>query len=92
MAGPKVRRLLEEIMAPSTWVVSTPFAREHFGRGKAEGRAEGWAEAILRVLAARKVEVPDDARTRILACTDTRQLDTWLDRAVTATDIADLFE
>ncbi|WP_289850898.1 hypothetical protein [Actinoallomurus purpureus] len=40
----------------------------------------------------RVFEVPKDARARICAWTDLRQLDTWLDRAVIATSIADLFD
>ena len=83
-------------MASTTWPVYSPFAREHFGRGKREGREEGRVEgeasAVLRVLAARGIQVPDDVRARICACTDTRQLDTWLDRAAGATAISDLFE
>jgi hypothetical protein len=90
------RRILEEIMASTAWPVHAPFAREHYGRGKddgrVEGRVEGEANAVLRVLAVRGIEVPEDARARIRACTDTGQLDTWLDRAVAATSITDLFE
>jgi hypothetical protein len=37
------RPAVEEVMPETTWVVSTPFAKEHFGRGKAEGFAEGLA-------------------------------------------------
>jgi hypothetical protein len=108
MAAPVVRRVLEEIVASSTWPVYSPFAREHYGRGKDEGRVEGRAEgraegrvegraegevdALLRVLAARGVEVPEDVHARIRACTDMGQLNTWIDRAVAATSIADLFE
>ena len=120
MAASAARRLMEEIMASTTWPVYSPFAREHFGRGKregreegleegraeglvegrveglvegrVEGRVEGEASAVLRVLAARGIQVPDDVRARICACTDTRQLDTWLDRAVDATAVSDLFE
>ncbi|HUR09698.1 MAG TPA: hypothetical protein VM347_44675 [Nonomuraea sp.] len=42
MSAPEIRRLLEEIMksASTEWPVYSPFAREHFGRGKAEGKAE----------------------------------------------------
>jgi hypothetical protein len=83
-------------MSSSTWLVYSPFAREHFGRGKAEGlaegRAKGWAKAVLRVLAARRIEVPEEARVRISACADLRQLDVWLDRAVVATSVAELFD
>jgi predicted transposase YdaD len=84
----------------ASWPVYSPFAREHYGRGKdeglaegrAEGRAEGEAQAILRVLAARRIEVPEEARVRIRECTDQRQFDTWLDRALVATAVTDLFD
>ncbi|GAB2865355.1 hypothetical protein GCM10027176_78920 [Actinoallomurus bryophytorum] len=96
MAAPAVRCVLGEIMTSSTWPVYSPFAREHFGRGKdeglAEGRAKGEAEAVLRVLAARGIEVPEEARARISACADLRQLNAWLDRAVVATSVAELFD
>jgi hypothetical protein len=92
MATPAIRRILEEIMSSSPWPVYSPFAREHFGRGKAEGLAEGEALTILKVLAARQIEVPDDVRARIRGCADQRQLDTWLDRAIVATSVNDLFD
>jgi hypothetical protein len=96
MAAPAARRILEEIMASTTWPVHSRFAREHFGRGKeegkAEGKAEGEAESVLRVLAVRGVEVPDDVRARIRACSDLRQLEVWLERAVSADCAADLFD
>jgi hypothetical protein len=34
MAAPTVRRILEEVMSSKTWPIYSPFAREHFGRGK----------------------------------------------------------
>jgi hypothetical protein len=96
MSAPAVRRVLEEIMASTDWPVHSPFAREHFGRGKAEGRVEGEvvgeAESVLKVLAVRGVEVPEDVQVRVRACTDTEQLDAWLGRAATATSVTDLFD
>ena len=59
--------------------------RERDGRNRAEGKAEGEGQAVLTVLDARGVPVPDAIREQILACTDLAQLDTWLRRAVTAT-------
>ncbi|MGW2015452.1 hypothetical protein [Streptomyces sp. NPDC001927] len=68
---------------------------ETFLKGKAEGevagKAEAKAEAVLRVLAARGVDVPEAAALRISSCTDTDVLDTWLDRAITATTAEELF-
>lgn len=66
------------------------FARHYVGLGKAEGKAEGEARAVLTVLEGRGVAVPDDVREQILGCTDLDQLDTWLRRAGNATTIDDV--
>jgi hypothetical protein len=58
--------------------------------GMAKGRAEGEAEALLAVLDARGIHVPDDIRVDITACTDTAQLEVWIRRAVTAEKIEDV--
>ncbi|UBU16074.1 RpnC/YadD family protein [Nonomuraea gerenzanensis] len=99
MSMPDIQRLLEEIMASTAWPVYSPFAREHFGRGREEGKAEGMAEgqakeaaeSVLLVLRTRGLDIPDDTRTRITACTDLAQLHTWLIRATTAHTSQDLF-
>ncbi|MEV5889859.1 hypothetical protein [Nonomuraea fuscirosea] len=68
-----------------------PFVREWVEQGEAMGRAVGEAlgeaESILKILNKRGIPVTDEARERILACTDTTILDAWLDRALTATSI-----
>ncbi|WP_433183147.1 hypothetical protein [Actinoallomurus sp. CA-150999] len=74
-------------MPTEHWPVYSPFAKEHFGRGKAEGRAR----AILIVLDAQGFEVPEDARARVGECTDLEQLDVWLRRAAVAASIDDVF-
>ena len=51
--------------------------------GKARGQAEGKADSVLSVLTSRGIEVPDEVRAKILACTDVAVLDRWLRRAVT---------
>ncbi|MEU7749882.1 hypothetical protein AB0B61_55980, partial [Nonomuraea sp. NPDC049158] len=95
-----------EIMksASTKWPVYSPFAREHYGRGKADGIAEGKAEgrtegkaeeagrSVLLVLAARGFDVPDDVSARIATCTDLAQLETWLARAATAQTLQGLFD
>jgi hypothetical protein len=58
--------------------------------GKAEGEAKGKAEALLRILAQRRLSVSEDQRRRILACTDLATLDGWLDRALLTTSVDDL--
>jgi predicted transposase YdaD len=87
-------------MASTSWPVHSRFAREHFGRGKDEGRAEGLvegrakgkADAVLKILATRGIEVPDAARERICSHTDAQLLDVWLERAVSANAVTDLFD
>jgi hypothetical protein len=76
-----------------------PFVDRLLAEGQAKGRAEGRAKAmaegaaciILRVLAARGLEVPTKVREQVLTCTDISQLDTWADRAATATSLEDVF-
>jgi hypothetical protein len=66
-----------------TWPVYSPFARAHYSRGQ--------AEAILIVLKARKLDVNDDERARIVTCTNLRLLKIWVRRAVRAERTSDLF-
>ncbi|MGH3295569.1 MAG: hypothetical protein ACRDP7_27610, partial [Trebonia sp.] len=99
MAPLAVQRILEQLMTSGTWPVYSPFAKEHFGRGKKEGKkegkqegkAEGGAESILLVLEARGLDVTDAERERITACTDLKQLRKWITRAATAEKTSDLF-
>lgn len=53
-----------------------------------EGVEQGKAQSILVVLEARGVKVPADVRAQILGCKDEALLERWLQRAVTAPDVA----
>jgi hypothetical protein len=94
------RDYLEGCMTTTTHRYQSDFARRYFDageaegeeKGRAEGKAEGEAWAVLAVLSARGIEVPDDVRQRIEACTDLEQLGTWIRRAVTAVAAQDIFE
>ncbi|QIS19697.1 hypothetical protein [Nocardia terpenica] len=59
------------------------FRSETCQRVRGEGRVEGKASAILNVLDARGIAVPDEARERITTCTDDTVLDRWIRQAVT---------
>ena len=59
--------------------------------GKAEGRAEGEARSILRVLERRGLAVSAEQHERILGCPELATLEGWLDKAVTAVTIEELF-
>ncbi len=82
------RNYLEALMTTTTRQYQSDFARRYFG----EGEATGEARALLAVLDARGIEVPDEVRADIVGCTDIDQLDTWIRRAATAGTVADLFD
>jgi hypothetical protein len=71
---------------------------DHIARGEAQGEARGEARgeikgevrSILKVLEARGLEVPEEVRAEIGACTDLDRLDAWLRAAATATSARDL--
>jgi hypothetical protein len=79
-----VRRALEELMA-------TVFRDEFVDGLLDQGRAEGEAAMLLRVLAARGFAVPDDIKQRVQSCADLAQLEAWGDRAVTAKSLEEIF-
>lgn len=70
--------------------VGSEYRSELLREVDARGEARGEAGAVLTVLDARGVPVPEAIREQILACTDLTQLDTWLRRATTATTADDV--
>ncbi len=56
-----------------------------------QGRAEGEAQMLLRFLAARGFEIPDDIRERVQSCPDTARLEAWGALAATASSLEDIF-
>ncbi|WP_406124151.1 hypothetical protein [Streptomyces sp. NBC_00989] len=59
--------------------------------GQAEGKAEGEAALILRLLEKRGILVSEDTQERVTSCTDLDTLTLWFDRALTVTVAEDLF-
>ena len=53
-----------------------------WAEGKAEGKAESAARAVLTVLRVRGIAVPEVARQRIVAERDPARLERWLVRVV----------
>lgn len=90
------RTLLEELMATGTYEYQSDFARRYYGEGKAEGEAEGKAagkaEAVLTILEDRSVPVSEEARARIVTCTDLDQLDAWLHKVIKVSNADELFD
>jgi hypothetical protein len=60
--------------------------------GRNEARTETQANAVLTVLRARGIAVPDAERTRILAQKDLQRLERWLEKAIIATSIGEVID
>ncbi|WP_052518409.1 hypothetical protein [Archangium violaceum] len=61
-------------------------------KGLAKGLQQGLSGGILRILGARGVHVDEEARQRILDCTDVATLDRWFDRALNAITLSDVLD
>jgi hypothetical protein len=88
------RRALEELM--KGYEYQSDFARKYVAQGRAEGLAEGRVEeaarAVLAVLRARGIAVPDSIRERILAQKDPERLERWLEKAAVASSVATVLD
>ena len=92
------RRSLEAMM--KGYEYQSDFARKYvaeglaegLAKGRAEGRAEEAARALLTVLRARGIAVPDAVRERILAQKEPERLERWLERAAVATSVAEVID
>ena len=68
------------------------FAKKYVAQGRAEGRTEEAAHAVLTVLRARGLVVPDAVRERILAQKDPDRLERWLEKAAVASSVATVLD
>lgn len=75
-------------MNTQTFHYQSQIAADH----RAEGEAKARAVDVVRILERRAIPMNEESRQHILACRDLEQLDLWFDRALTATDIHQLFE
>jgi hypothetical protein len=57
----------------------------------AQGMAQGEAHILLRIMAARGLDIPEHIRARVAECADTARLEAWADRAATATSVDEIF-
>jgi hypothetical protein len=84
------RKLLEDLVSTTKDRYFSDWARRQHAEGFAEGQAEGEARAIVTVLMARGIDISDEARAKITACTDLEQLNQWIQRAAVAECVEDL--
>ncbi|WP_068052317.1 hypothetical protein [Nocardia xishanensis] len=86
------RHFLESLMTTGTYEYKSDFARRYYARGKADGEATGEARALLTMLRARRIRVPDEAEARIRECTDADLLNSWVERAATAKSLGEVLD
>jgi hypothetical protein len=84
---PSARDALEELMKT---VIKDEFLDGILAQGEAVGLVKGEARMLLRYLGSR-FDVPTAIRERVTSCADTAQLEAWLDRAVAATTLDEIF-
>lgn len=81
------RDALEELLKT---VIKDEFLDGILAQGEAAGLVKGEARMLLRYLATR-FELPSAVRERVTSCADTAQLEEWLDRAVSAAGLEEIF-
>ena len=89
LASDAARQVLEAMMTTSKY--EKTFIERIPDEGIAEGEAKGKAEAVLRLLDRRGVALSLEQRQLVESSTDPARLDTWFDRAVSATTAAEIF-
>ena len=96
VAPESARAALEELMMTH---LKDPFVDGFLDQGRAEGMAQGVAQGVaqgeahilLRIMAARGLDIPEHIRARVAECADTARLEAWADRAATATSVQEVF-
>jgi hypothetical protein len=71
---------------------SSPTGIWVYDQGVAKGFAQGMTKAVLALLEARGIDVPQADQERICRCTDGATLDGWIRRAVSIGTAAELFD
>ena len=56
-----------------------------------EGEAKGKVNALLQLLALRKLAITDEQKKKLEACLDLTQLDDWFSQAFSAKNAAEIF-
>ncbi len=94
------QKCLEELLTTRRYEYQSEFVRKYIFQGRAEGheqgllegKAHGEAAALLGVIEARGLSLPEEVRARIVECTDITLLDGWVRRAATASSVDELFD
>ena len=81
-----VERLLEE----DEWLLELPFQQRILAEGRRQGRREGEAEVLLRLLRVRFGPLPEDVMARLNAA-DAETLLRWSERILSAPTLDAVF-
>jgi Uma2 family endonuclease len=82
--------MAQALLTKGNPVLEAAIARDR-SEGRTQGRAEGRAEALLLILDQRGLSIGSADRARILSERDTSRVERWISRALTCTDLVDLF-
>lgn len=92
-AGAAARKMLEAIMSTfQGYEYHSEFARKYWSQGREEGRVAATAEAVIKVLLGRGLEVSEAEEKAILKTTDLARLENWLVRALHVAAAKELLE
>lgn len=87
LASPTVRRPLEDLMK-TVW--KDDFVDGLLDEGREDGRLSDAREKLLQLLG-KRLSVSATARKRVEGCADIGTINTWLDRAITAKSLKEVF-
>ncbi|MBO0821159.1 MAG: hypothetical protein J2P26_09945, partial [Nocardiopsaceae bacterium] len=90
LASDAARQTLEALMTTAEWTTH-PFIEGFKKEGIQEGLAVAKAQDVLKIIDARGIKVTDEQRDQVTASAGVAVLDTWFDRALTATTADDIF-
>jgi hypothetical protein len=91
MSDTLMQEALQRLLPERTERIMGWFSQPYFDKGKAEGRAEGEANLLLRLIERRFGDIPSHLRQRIFAA-DVATLEQWADRVLDARDLQSVFE
>jgi hypothetical protein len=94
--GEAARAALELLMTNPKREYESDFARKYFyqgvAQGEAQGQAAGEAVLLLKLLRFKGFTLTPELQARVEACRDIAQLDTWAERILHASSLADVFD
>jgi hypothetical protein len=73
-------------------MVTKEYKNDFFDRAEAIGEAKAKAKVLVKILNVRAIDLTSEQSDLILSCTDSAQLDRWVDRALVATSADEVFK